>query len=513
MPAKKQTRRAISIRGVTYAALRTDCATRDVSMSDYIEQLIAEDRQRRGLQRPEVAAAVAREASVAVRREGERQVTTAARAVHAATAAPAPPAAPAAPAPPRTAATTAELRALVTEETNRLIPRLPAGTSAEDLEVAGRAAAAEAVRVFDPAKGLRLVDAARPLVRRAMTDRLRDLREEEAATAAATAATTRPEPPKSVPVVATAAAATTTATVRRPEFRLKDGEVSIPKRIWEWLETQPGAVSVSAAASAVGCPHNVAGVAFNKWKNKGLVEGHPGAYRISNGSASAPEPKRDEPPKAPSSTCPCCGRKPLGPGMRCGACALACRPDGAGGWRRGDQCPAAPVVEAAPTPLPRESSIKAGPPPEQTAMLGRRETPARSAPPTCPCCGRQSMRPGVRCGACAISCRPEGDGWKRGQMCPAGHRMVEILEDSDEQEEAEELEEIEPIPLRRRPAGFRPALRPPPPIPEGRNAASQGRPAGLRVEPVKQRSVEDTKKLVKVDPIAAVHAGRSGVQF
>jgi len=46
--AKVQTRRTISIRGATYALVAADCATRDLSMSDYIEQIIADDHVRRG---------------------------------------------------------------------------------------------------------------------------------------------------------------------------------------------------------------------------------------------------------------------------------------------------------------------------------------------------------------------------------------------------------------------------------------------------------------------------------
>ncbi len=40
--AKKQTRRSISVRGVTYAKLRDYCAGIDLSMSDFVEQRIAE---------------------------------------------------------------------------------------------------------------------------------------------------------------------------------------------------------------------------------------------------------------------------------------------------------------------------------------------------------------------------------------------------------------------------------------------------------------------------------------
>jgi hypothetical protein len=46
---KKQTRRTISVKGTTYNALRDDCATRNVSMSDHLERLIAADREARGL--------------------------------------------------------------------------------------------------------------------------------------------------------------------------------------------------------------------------------------------------------------------------------------------------------------------------------------------------------------------------------------------------------------------------------------------------------------------------------
>lgn len=40
--AKKQTRRSISVRGTTYEALRAHCAEASLSMSDFIEQRIAE---------------------------------------------------------------------------------------------------------------------------------------------------------------------------------------------------------------------------------------------------------------------------------------------------------------------------------------------------------------------------------------------------------------------------------------------------------------------------------------
>lgn len=83
MPSKKQTRRAISVKGVTYAAVFAECQARQISVSDYVEQLIAADRQARGLPAivaPDrcVAAAVA-----AVQREGAREVEQAAEAVRA----------------------------------------------------------------------------------------------------------------------------------------------------------------------------------------------------------------------------------------------------------------------------------------------------------------------------------------------------------------------------------------------------------------------------------------------
>ncbi len=81
--AKKQTRRAILVKGVTYAAIFAECQARQISVSDYVEQLIAADRQVRGLPAivaPDrsVAAAVA-----AVQREGAREVEQAAEAVRA----------------------------------------------------------------------------------------------------------------------------------------------------------------------------------------------------------------------------------------------------------------------------------------------------------------------------------------------------------------------------------------------------------------------------------------------
>lgn len=497
--AKKQTRRAISVRGTTYDALRLDCFSRGVSMSDYIEELVAADRKARGLGSTTVASAVA-----AVQRAGDRQVERTARAVQAAIAAPA----------PRSAATTAELRELVTEEANRLIPRLPTGWSAEDLEVAGRAAAAEAERIFDPTSGGRLVDTARPLVRRAMTARLRDVREEATATAATTTtATAKPAAAKPAPVAATAAAATsaeravastTTAAEQRPTFRRHNGGISDSERIWNFLEAAVAPKSTREIAVALNANYFTVSGNIRRLLDEGFVEG--------NGK----------------------------------------------GWSSRRSIPARPAAPgAAAAPMPRESSIKAGPPPEQTAMLGRAETPP-SKVPTCPCCGRQSLRAGVRCGTCSIACVRTGDSWKRGKMCPAGNRVVDVDEPVDEPEDEgeeegdstplrrsmpavdpvrggrppspisnrssreptfddlEESEEKERRPPRLAPALLSPIRRPPPPIPEGSAAGSAqgaGRPPGLRVEPVRQRSPEETKKIAKVDPIAAVHAGRSGVQF
>lgn len=49
--AKQQSRRSVSVRGATYSLVRDDCAAR-ISMSDYIEGLIAADRAARGLKVP-----------------------------------------------------------------------------------------------------------------------------------------------------------------------------------------------------------------------------------------------------------------------------------------------------------------------------------------------------------------------------------------------------------------------------------------------------------------------------
>lgn len=231
--AKKQTRRSVSVRGTTYAAIRTDCTDRGVSLSDYIEALIAADRKARGLSSTDKGDGVVARAVDSVQREGERQVERAARAVQAATA----------------------------------------------------------------------------------------------------------------------------AAPRRPEFRRKDGEVSLSQRIWEWMEQQDRPVSAAQASAAVKCPVSVAVVAMRKWRLDRFIDGVPGAYRIAS---------------------------------------------------------------SLPSPLPATSSIKAGPPPAQTAMLGRTETPARRADANrCPCCGRATMRSGVRCSACSITCTRRDDGtWVPGRMCP-----------------------------------------------------------------------------------------------
>lgn len=42
MPMRKQTRRSISVRGTTYNQLRDHCAGASISMSDFIEQRIAD---------------------------------------------------------------------------------------------------------------------------------------------------------------------------------------------------------------------------------------------------------------------------------------------------------------------------------------------------------------------------------------------------------------------------------------------------------------------------------------
>lgn len=47
--AKKQSRRTISVRAVTYATVRDDCARRALSVSEYVEALIAADHKARGI--------------------------------------------------------------------------------------------------------------------------------------------------------------------------------------------------------------------------------------------------------------------------------------------------------------------------------------------------------------------------------------------------------------------------------------------------------------------------------
>ena len=153
-----------------------------------------------------------------------------------------------------------------------------------------------------------------------------------------------------------------------------------------------------------------------------------------------------------------------------------------------------------PTALPRESSIRVGPPPEQTVMLGRTETPAppritaapparnqvpaaeqrpfvKPAAPCCPCCGRPSMKRGVRCGNCAIACRPDGaGGFTPGPMCPRAPRPAPLPPMGPEVDaRGEEPDELDRAERRAR------RLTPPPAPP---NAA---RPPGERV-PVAKKS-------------------------
>lgn len=82
--AKKQSRRSISLRGATYTAIRIDCAASELSLSDYIEQLIADDRHRRGLPR------VARPIDAVIERVVSRAVVPEQRPVIERSEAPAP---------------------------------------------------------------------------------------------------------------------------------------------------------------------------------------------------------------------------------------------------------------------------------------------------------------------------------------------------------------------------------------------------------------------------------------
>jgi len=58
--AKKQTRRSISVRGVTYGQLREHCAGVGLSMSDFIEQRIADYFAEHGIGAPAIAPAPTR---------------------------------------------------------------------------------------------------------------------------------------------------------------------------------------------------------------------------------------------------------------------------------------------------------------------------------------------------------------------------------------------------------------------------------------------------------------------
>ncbi len=50
--SKKQARRSVSVRGTTYALIAPECAARSVSLSEYVEELVAADRKARGLTAP-----------------------------------------------------------------------------------------------------------------------------------------------------------------------------------------------------------------------------------------------------------------------------------------------------------------------------------------------------------------------------------------------------------------------------------------------------------------------------
>jgi hypothetical protein len=68
--SKKQTRRSISVRGTTYARLRDYCAGADLSMSDFVEQRIADffaEQAASGKVTPRVVAAPAPKPPVVVK--------------------------------------------------------------------------------------------------------------------------------------------------------------------------------------------------------------------------------------------------------------------------------------------------------------------------------------------------------------------------------------------------------------------------------------------------------------
>jgi len=231
--------------------------------------------------------------------------------------------------------------------------------------------------------------------------------------------------------VQAAAAAPATAPSRRPEFRLRAGQPSNQQRMFELIERH-GPISTVQLAELTGATRDAASVACGKWAQAKFIEGYHGAWRVAG----------------------------------------------------------APVAEAAlPAPLPSESSIKVGPPPEQTAMLGRAETTLNRARVGAKRLDEPSLvrsKDEVRIQPSPVSTAPaRGSAW-RGQMAPRP-------------EEAEA----------RRAA----RTAAPPPIPKGTDRAMPGRPAGLHVEAAKPRSLEEMKQIVKVDPIAAVHTGRAGVQF
>jgi len=275
---------------------------------------------------------------------------------------------------------------------------------------------------------------------------------------------------------------------RRPAFRLRDGETSGAQRAWEHLVKAGGAVSTAAIAAAAGISYNAAAIACRKWREGGFVVGHHAGWRLP-GAPGSPAKSLDQVAERVIAR----SAVPASDGF-----------DGDDGRTHS---------EADLPPLPSESSIKVGPTAAQTTMLGRTATP-----PGCPCCGQRAMKAGVRCAACAISCKRTGDTWRRGKMCPAGRRAVEVLEESDDESVgSDDLEGVVEIanerPPRRAPAGFGAAKKVPPPIPTGGNGSAKvaGRPAGLRVDPVAPPRVgEELRKAVKVDPIAAVSGGARG---
>ena len=51
--AKRQTRRSISVKGITYQRLKNYCEAHDLSISGYLEQIIAEKLDAAGVPVPE----------------------------------------------------------------------------------------------------------------------------------------------------------------------------------------------------------------------------------------------------------------------------------------------------------------------------------------------------------------------------------------------------------------------------------------------------------------------------